>query len=230
MKIKYICLALLFFFIALSSSCLAQGYDFTDYKPNPGENDPYMVYHIKPQGIKKLNYHDSAFFMATLLSKTKGVIPGANGFYLSRSKYSSDGIRLTLFIKNKDSEKEVTKWVTSLVDDQVVKIIPYVSIPYDESVMTNYYKGNEKSFRKFLSIYTPIMLECMKIDLKKTQNEITSLMENGGMNIELLESSPYFMSLSYDERSDFVKSLYFNRKWTHMVINFVLGYDNEPCP
>jgi len=35
-------------------------FDFSDYKPEPGIDDFYTVYHIIPSGTENMNYHESA--------------------------------------------------------------------------------------------------------------------------------------------------------------------------
>jgi hypothetical protein len=227
MRKQFICLMFSLLVSAIGRSCYAEGYDFSEYMPAPGEHDHYMVFHIKPMAMENPTYQKTVFFVASLLSKSRGVIPGSRGYYLSRSKYSPDGVRLTVFLKGMDSGQLASKWVTALSNDKIIKITPYVSLLDEESTMTKFYEGDEQAFRKYLSLYTPIMIECMQYDFNKTQNEIKSLMDNGGMDIELLENSKYFMSLTYNTRTEFIRDLYFNRKWTHMVINFVLGYDED---
>jgi hypothetical protein len=219
-------LSLLFFFLA-SMNCHAQDYDFSGYKPDTRKGDHYLVYHLKPEGMKKPAYHESVFLLAALLSKNKGVVPGSSGYYVNRSKYSPDGLRLTIFLKGAGSEQEVSKWMEDLTKDKLIKIIPYVSTSTGDSPLAATYGGDEETFRRYLSLYTPVLVECMQRDFTRTQKEFISFMDHGGMDIELLESSKYFMSLSYDTRSEFIKSLYFNSKWMHMAINFVLGYDEE---
>ena len=220
--------ALVFFLLVsvFGMNCVAGEYDFSGYRPDPKEGDHYVVYHLKPLGVRSLTYHKSVFFMAAILSKNQGAIPGASGYYLNRSKFSPDGVRLTIFLQTPGSGSEVTKWIAGLTDSEQAKVVPYVTVRDGQSLMTKYYEGSEQSFRRYLSLFTPILLECMQSDFKKCRREFTSLMDQGGMDVEFLEKSGYFMSLSPERRSEFVASLYYNRKWTHMAINFVLGYDD----
>ncbi len=213
--------------MSLAISCSAEDYDFSQYKPDPRETDLYLVYHVKPSGKDRTTFQESVDYIADLLSGHKGVVPGASGYYFNRSKFSPDGVRITIFTRNQDSAQEVATWMTALSGSRKIRIVPYVSELNGQSVMTKHYEGDEKSFRRYLSLYTPVILECMQHDEKKTQAAFRSLIDSGGMDIELFEKSRYFMSLGYEERSAFIRSLFFNRKWMHMAINFALGYDED---
>lgn len=201
-------------------------FDFSNYKPDPSPDDLYIVYHIIPSGSPTMDYHKSIYYMGMILSKGKGNIPGSSGYYLSRSKYQPSAVRLTLFARNESQAREIDSWIRDLEQNKRILIVPYVSKKSNQTIFTEHYGGDEYEFRKFLTVYTPICIECMVYNFKEAQNIWTALMESGGSDITFLENSKFFNELPYREKCKFIEDMY-NRKWGHMIINFVLGYDED---
>lgn len=205
-------------------------FDFSDYKPDPNINDLYTVYHIIPSGSQNMDYHKSVYYLSMILSKYKGNIPGSSGYYLSRSKYQPSAVRLTLFTRNESTAKEIDTWVHDLEKNKLITIVPYVSSyvskKSDQNIFTKRYGGDESEFRKYLTVYTPICIECMGYNYSEAQKIWYDLMNSGGTDITFLEHSKFFTKLTYEERCKFINDMYI-RKWGHMIINFVLGYDED---
>lgn len=201
-------------------------YDFSKYRPNPGENDLHMVYHILPAGDDSPSYHKTVSYMGTILSRSKGSVPGSSGYYLNRSKFQPNAVRITLFAKDDGAAKEIDEWVRGLEKSGEISIIPYVTEKPSHTVFTKMYTGDESRFRKYLSLYTPIGLECMAYDFSGSQKIWSDLMASGGTDVLFLEHSRYFAGLTLEEKHAFVDAM-FTRNWMHMVINFVIGYDVE---
>lgn len=201
-------------------------FDFSGYRPDPRADDLYSVYHIIPSNPYNKNYHESVYSLGKVLSEYKGSIPGSSGYYLSRSKYHPRAVRLTLFTRNQGTSQNIDRWIHGMEQENLITIVPYVSKKLEQGIFTKNYGGDETMFRKYLSLYTPIGIECMGYDFKGAQKIWANLMEHGGTDITFLEHSSYFMKLSYDEKCSFIDSMY-NKKWGHMVINFVLGYDDN---
>lgn len=201
-------------------------FDFSEYKPSPSMNDLYTVYHIIPSGSQNMDYHKSVYYFGMILSKYKGNIPGSSGYYLSRSKYHPIGVRLTLFTRNESGAKEIDTWVHDLEKNKLIRIVPYVFQKPDQVVFTKQYGGDEYEFRKYLTFYSPIGIECMGYNYKVAQKIWADLMDHGGTDITFMEHSLFFTKLSYEEKCKFIDAMY-NKKWGHMIINFVLGYDEN---
>ncbi len=201
-------------------------FDFSDYKPDPSLDDLYTVYHILPSGSQDMDYHKSVYYFGMILSKYKGNIPGSTGYYLNRSKYHPSAVRLTLFTRNENAAKEINNWIHDLERNKLIMIVPYVFRKPDQVTFTKHYGGDEYEFRKYLAIYTPICIECMGYNYNEAQKIWTDLMEHGGTDIIFMEHSKYFNKLAYEEKCKFIDSMY-NKGWGHMVINFVLGYDED---
>jgi len=199
-------------------------FDFSAYRPDPRPDDLYTVYHIIPAGPHNRDYHESVYSLGTILSRDRGSIPGSSGYYLSRSKYHPHAVRLTLFTRDELSAKELADWISGLEKDKLISIVPYVSKKPEHVVFTKNYSGDEAEFRRFLARYSPIALECMAYSFKDAQKIWFDLMDSGGTDITFLERSEFFTRLSYEERCKFIQWM-FNNKWGHMIINFVLGYD-----
>jgi len=201
-------------------------FDLSAYRPDPRPDDLYTVYHIIPSGPHNRDYHESVYSLGTILSRGKGSIPGSNGYYLSRSKYHPHAVRLTLFTRDDRSAKDIADWISGLEKDKLITIVPYVSMKPERVVFTKNYGGDEAEFRKFLTWYTPIALECMASNFKDAQKVWSDLVKHGGTDITFLEHSEFFIKHSYEERCKFIEWM-FNKKWGHMIINFVLGHDEE---
>jgi hypothetical protein len=201
-------------------------FDFSKYKPNPSPDDLYMVYHILSAKDNEPSYHKTVSYVGTILSRSKGCVPGSSGYYLNRSKFQPNAVRITLFAKDDNAAKEIDTWVHGLEENGEIKIIPYVSEKPAQVVFTKMYTGDEKEFRKYLSFYTPISLECMAYNFNESQKIWSDLMTSGGTDVIFLEHSTFFNNLTIEEKHDFVGAM-FGRAWMHMVINFVMGYDVE---
>ncbi len=201
-------------------------YDFSRYKPTPGTNDLYMIYHVIPAGDDNPGYHKTVSYLGTILSRSKGSVPGSSGYYLNRSKFQPTAVRITLFAKDDDAAKEIDAWIHGLEKSGEIKTIPYVTEKPAHTVFTKTYTGDESEFRKYLSLYTPIGLECMAYDFSECQKVWSDLMTSGGTDVLFLENSRYFTGLTLEEKHAFVGAM-FGRNWMHMVINFVMGYDVE---
>ena len=201
-------------------------FDFSDYNPDPNLNDLYIVYHIIPSGSLSLDYHKSVYYFGMILSRNKGNIPGSSGYYLSRSKYHPSAVRLTLFIRNEGSAKEINNWIHGLEKNKLITIVPYVFKKPDQVIFTKQYGGDEYEFRKYLAIYTPICIECMGYNYKEAQKIWYDLMKSGVTDITFIEHSKFFTKLEYEDKCKFIDAMY-NRKWVHMIINFVEGYDEN---
>lgn len=201
-------------------------FDFSDYKPDPSLKDLYTVYHIIPSGSQNMDYHKSVYYFGMILSKYKGNIPGSSGYYLSRSKYHPNAVRLTLFTRNESAAKEINTWVHDLEKNKLIMIVPYVFLKPDQVIFTKQYGGDEYEFRKYLTFYTPICIECMGYNYNEAQKIWYDLMNNGGTDITFMEHSKFFTKLAYEEKCKFIYAMY-NRKWGHMITNFVLGYDDD---
>lgn len=230
-------LVAVFIILAFSGVCSAEEkisknffrgehFDFSDYKPNPGVDDLYMVYHILPSKDVKPNYHKTVSYMGTILSRSRGCVPGSSGYYLNRSKFQPNAVRITLFARDDNAAKEVDGWISSLEKNGDIKVIPYVSQKPGHVEFTKTYTGDEIGFRKYLSFYTPISLECMAYNFTESQKIWSDLMTSGGTDVLFLEHSKYFNNLTPEEKHTFVGAM-FSRNWMHMVINFVMGYDVE---
>lgn len=201
-------------------------FDFSDYKLDPHPDELYTIYHIIPAGSQDLDYHKAVYYLGMIVSKGKGAIPGASGYYFSRSKYHPSAVRLTLFTKNEESAIEIDTWIHDLEKNNLITLVPYVCRKPSQNTFTEHYGGDEFQFRKFLSVYTPICIECMGYNFEEAQKIWTDLMESGGSDITFLEHSRFFTELPYAEKCKFIDDMY-NRKWGHMIINFVLGYDED---
>lgn len=201
-------------------------YDFSRYNPNPGTDDLHMVYHILPAGDDNPSYHKTVAYLGTVLSRSRGSVPGSSGYYLNRSKFQPNAVRITLFAKDGNAAKEIDAWVCGLEKSGEIKIIPYVTEKPAHTVFTKMYTGDESGFRKYLSLYTPISLECMAYDFSESQKIWSDLMTSGGTDVLFLENSRYFTRLTPEEKQAFVGAM-FSKNWMHMVINFVMGYDIE---
>jgi len=173
-----------------------------------------------------MDYHKSVYFFGMILGRYKGNIPGSSGYYLSRSKYHPDAVRLTLFTRNNREAEEIKKWIDDLEKDKLIRIIPYVSRKPEKVIFTKHYGGDEYEFRKYLTTYTLIGIQCMAYDFNKSQKIWSDLMDSGGTDITFVEHSNFFKQLDYEEKCKFIDAMY-TRKWGHMIINFVLGYDED---
>lgn len=200
--------------------------DFSKYKPDPGVNDLYMVYHILPAGDDSPSYHKTVSYLGTILSRRKGYVPGSSGYYLNRSKFQPNAVRITLFARDDNAAKKIDSWVRDLEKNGEIKIIPFVTEKPALTVFTKMYTGDEIEFRRYLSLYTPISLECMADNFSESQKIWSDLMTWGGTDVLFLERSKYFNNLTLEEKHAFVSSM-FSRNWMHMIINFVMGYDVE---
>jgi hypothetical protein len=66
----------------------------------------------------------------------------------------------------------------------------------------------------------------MGYNYNEAQKIWCDLMNQGGTDITFMEHSKFFTKLTYEEKCKFIDDMY-NRKWGHMIINFVLGYDED---
>ena len=153
-----------------------------------------------------------------------------SGFYLS---YINDSTRISYFVSEGNNQKAISIFQNFFKEKGISEI---KAQPPTKSVVAEEYGGEEleERFRHFLALETQIGLELIKEDLLYARILFVTYrfqVYKGWLPVRahfeptFLRYSPTYVSLSNEEKEQFLTYLERSPAWTHMMVNFVLGWD-----
>jgi hypothetical protein len=158
-----------------------------------------------------------------------------SGFYLNRIRES---VRISYFVSEKDKQKAISIFQSFFKEKGISE---FEAQPPTKIVVARNYGGEEleERFRSFLALETQIGLELMKADLLHARSLFATYcfqVCKGGLSVRehfeptFLRYSQTYVSLSTEEKKQFLTDLENHPDWMHMMVNFVLGWDPRLNP
>jgi len=197
---------------------------------NIPKQDLFGIFFIRKSGVTEWDSYYNTIAALRPLFNYEELIKIVSGFYLNHIDKSA---RISYFVSEANSEK-ATFMFRDFFKKNGISEIQFQ--PPSQAVVAAKYGGEEleERFRYFLTLETQIGLELMKADLLHgrilfatycLQIRKASLPVRQHFEPTFVKYSPTYVSLSKDEREQFLSDLQTRLSWTHMMVNFVLGCD-----
>lgn len=188
----------------------------------------------KPYGTNWDSYYGTIDALRPLL-ENEDFSKTVSGFYLN---YINDSTRISYFVSEGNNQKAISIFRNFFNEKGISEI---KAQPPKKAVVAEKYGGEklEEHFRHFLALETQIGLELIREDLLYARILFATYrfqVWKGRLPIRahfeptFRRYSPTYVSLPNEEREQFLTYLERYPAWTHMMVNFVWGWDYTIYP
>lgn len=192
--------------------------------------DLFGLFFITKSDEQKWDFYYNTIEALRPLFESKDFIKIISGFYVN---LIGESVRISYFV-SKENKLKATSIFQNFFSEKGISEIK--TEPATGKVVAERYGGEEleERFRYFLSLETQIGLELIKADLLHARILFVTYrfqVFKAGLTVRnhfeptFLRHSPTYVSLSNEEKEQFLSDLENHPGWMHMMINFVLGVD-----
>jgi len=192
--------------------------------------DLFGLVFIKKSYGSKWDFYYNTIGALRPLFKSKDFNEIITGFYVN---LIDESLRISYFVGEENKQKATSIFQNFFKEKELLEI---KTEPPTKKIVAEKYGGEEleERFRYFLALETQIGLELIKADLLHARALFVTYrlqVFKGGLPLRehfeptLLRYSPTYVSLSNEEKEQFLTDLENHPSWMHMMVNFVLGVD-----
>jgi len=195
------------------------------------KEDLFGLFFIKkPSCRSKWDFYYSTIDALRPLFESKDFNKTISGFYVN---LIDESVRISYFVSEGNEQKATSIFQNFFKEKGISEIS---TEPATRKIVAEKYGGEEleERFRNFLALETQIGLELIKADLLHARTLFVTYrfqVFKGRLSLRehfeptLLRYSPTYVSLSNEEKEQFLTDLENHPGWRHMMVNFVLGRD-----
>lgn len=195
------------------------------------------IYTTMNMGASLSDYYKTVSVLRELFASPEWS-SSVTGFYLNAITRESYQVTVRIaYMVSAMTAKPVDSY-QAYADRKGLVTVGFDELEPRESVMTDYYGGDELLFRRYLATYSWIGMDLLENDFDGSTRLFTDLRKQpratyrAFLENTFLFRSPYFAAMLKADQEEFWQSFVSwpksNADWTHMMVNMMIGCDQQP--